>query len=245
MLMTVPQDFRSTPELNKQYAAIRNQIYPLLRSKANISGLAGFIDSDDLLQELEVKALYGLSTYNPEKGSLHSLIWKLAANTVANFLDYAATQARSPRVAVEWQGGWVEVPGHALSLDSISDANLAEYFTASAEDYYLNRQEGLQAGMVRARFRALVDRRVDGFTRDLFWARINPPIELLIFARNRTGKLPESPDQLHLATVAAFYEILPAVAREAWADLGTVVKSVVESFDDDDRGYLEGGSCGC
>jgi DNA-directed RNA polymerase specialized sigma24 family protein len=252
MLSSIPQSFVSSSALNARYSAIRGTFMPLLRSKAKFASLAGFIDQDDLLQEMEMRALYRLPMFDQERSSLTTWIGLIATRTVADFLNYAGRQSRAPRHAMEWDGGWVEVQGHAASLDEMLEEHregggsgdgklfIAGMFEESAEDYSVSREYDVRAQGVRATFRARVNRLVGGFTRDLFWARINPPVELLIFARNKTGRLPEAPDQLRLETISAYYEVAPPAARAAWADLCSAVRRVTGEFDADDRCHLGG-----
>lgn len=211
----VPLEFRCSDEVNRVYERVRPEIIPVLRAKARVTSLAGYIDADDLLQEMEVASLYGVSTYNPEMGSLLHWVGVLASRTVSLFLRYSSAASRVGTLHFEecifqYNNG---------SMDVVCDALIE----ASAEDYWMQREADLEAQSRRARFRAAVDWQLDGFARDLFWARINPSVELLIYSRNQSGFLPESPSQLSLKVVADFFGVDRARALAARSEVDSAV----------------------
>jgi len=224
MLRTIPETFRSSPKNNAEYLRLRPQLIPILRSKAQLASIAGFIDRVDLLQEMEIVALYGVSVYRDGRQSLLTWIGTMVQHTVADFLRYGSSKTRSCGVWEFEDGEWRGRRVPAASFDVQHEEDYPEaLISRSAEDYWMSREADLEAQAARASFRDRADAALSGFARDLFWARINAPIELLIFSRNRTGVLPERPEQLSLYTIAKFYGVGRIRAKKAWAEVRRVV----------------------
>ena len=251
-----PSDFKSTPEINRKYMAVRSKYIKLLKAKARIASAGGLLDYEDILQEQEIAMLYAVATFDPTKAkksnpdkALMSWIGWIADNVVKAHFTHVMTQSRMPRVWERDGDGWSERMVSPTSMyQSLGDDGEAiqPLINAAIFDYGDPEVVLMEAGgqeksrQVRIKFRRMVDSRVDGLASELFWAKLDPPMDLLVFIRNRTGRSPQSPSDIKLTHFSSFHGHDLKAVRQAHEKVKETAREVIAAFNPEQAQMLFG-----
>jgi len=205
----VPTGWTCPDELKPTLAKLLPQLEDVIHAKARpfkrIPGLNHF----ELLQEARIAAIYAVATHKPERGrALRTWVDLVVRNALLAIVNYELALKRAPRID---EGDGVS-PKHqrlaGFGSTAENDADMTDPACLEAT------QEHEQQAWVTER----VIQRLDEVDRLVLSARLCPPPELEIMARNvRPGKptITESMLAEHLGIPAARVKSALARARQA------------------------------
>jgi DNA-directed RNA polymerase specialized sigma24 family protein len=226
----IPPSFVCTAEDHRRYQSVRSELLPKLRQYAYLFFRYKSFgeEAQDVLQGLEMLAVWGVKVHDPTKGSLTNWIASLAHNAGIDYWRRNAGVSRKPSLILEdgsrtFCHSVVRIEEYEDSSSDVCD-NEETLLAPSVEDEEIAEESA-------AACLGALQRRLSPFQQCIFEIIFGEPDEeLAIFVRNYLGRKCD-PMKYPLRLVAEFFDCQVAdfreskrqvldVAREILGDLG-------------------------
>lgn len=244
MARFTPEGWKCSPQAAALYLQRRAEVDGIVASAARTYFNLPAIDKGDLQQEGLTAALYALDSFSPERGSLMGYLNRVVRNALAMVACEATAQCRQPYTWVkeedarEYQkcapgeetpgapAGWREVvvPGGwrrvVLSEGAEPDAVRCEMAgpgrgMEAREDALAELQSTARARARLADFRA----QLSPAAQRVLDVRLDPPMELLVLARNLIGRNVSEEAKMPTAALATFLGMTSGTVQKALKEI--------------------------
>jgi len=189
MSTSFPEGFRCDAELKAAYPAAEREMLPAINWKAaRLRRMAPYIEFDDAVQEGRLALLRALMNFDSgyPDASLKKYVSKTLDNCYKDMFYRAVAQMRMPRVPVRGvDGEWNLRAVVPASLDSMMDTDCGYiYEPATSEPDPEDILRSSQLDSEARRFKMKLLNMLAPKDKEVFQAKFNPPIELLIMCEN-------------------------------------------------------------
>lgn len=190
MAQYTPKGWRASASARLKFAEMHAEVLKLVQQRARKFFAMSAISNADLIQEGLIAALYAIDSYKPERGKLAGYINTVVTNAMKMILTESRSQCRQPYTWVKADDSpdaetqWRRVPAfEAVEPDTIEATET--FIVSEKREELLARQARHSAELARL---SSIRKSLSPIAAKVFDLRCQPPVELLIIARNLVGR---------------------------------------------------------